>query len=145
MKTTIKLVLLLIPFSIPASVLAQQYPGMESQPDMKNMMATMQKMQACMQKINKKKMNKLERKSQAFSVKIQLLCAKGKRTEAEKKSFAFDKKMISDPTAKKIQQCTDIMVGMAPISALQNVHACDEMQQDSMFSSPPDFAQVLDL
>lgn len=94
MKTILKLLLLIIPFSISA----QQPPHMGmggqgmNQQDMQKMMAGMQKMQNCMLKIDKKEMQMMEKKSRAFSAEIQSLCAKGKRAEAEKKSQQFGKK-----------------------------------------------------
>jgi len=138
MKTILKLLLLIIPFSISA----QQPPHMGmggqgmNQQDMQKMMAGMQKMGACMQKIDKKKLEIMEQRAQAFSKKIQSLCAKGKRAQAERESQRIGKKMMNDPIAKELKKCSDMMTGMIPESAIEDVHACEATQDDGMYNPP---------
>lgn len=138
MKNSIKLILLIIPFSISMTVSAQQYPGagMGGQPDMKNVMATMQKAQSCMKKIDKKKIMELDRKSRVFTKKIQALCTKGKRAEAEKISLKFAEAMMREPISKELQKCSKIMINMVPDSAGQEIHACDDIQSGDMAGPP---------
>ena len=138
MKTTLKLLLLIIPFSISAQQPAHMGmggPGMNQQ-DMQKMMAGMQKMQACMQKIDKKKLEIMDQRAQVFSKEIQLLCAKGKRAQAEKKSQKFGKKMMNDPIAKELKKCSDMMTDMIPESAVEDVHACEATQNAAMYNPP---------
>jgi len=127
MKNILKLTLLVIPFSLSMSISAQQYPGagMEGQPDINKMMATMQKAQACIQKISKKKIEEMSKKTQVIQIKVQSLCAKGKRAQAAKTSLKYGKKMMNDPVVKAMKKCTDIMSGMANITTNDDVHACD--------------------
>ena len=138
MKTILKLLLLIIPFSISA----QQPPHMGmggqgmNQQDMQKMMAGMQKMGACMQKIDKKKLEIMEQRAQAFSKKIQSLCAKGKRAEAEIKSQRFGKKMMNDPIIKEINKCSKMMISMIPESAVEDIHACEATQDVGMYNQP---------
>lgn len=145
MKNILKLTLLVIPFSISMSISAQQYSGagMEGQPDMNKMMATMQKAQACMQKIGEKKMIEMSKKAQVFQAKVQSLCAKGKRSQARKFSLKYGKKMMNDPVVKAIKKCTDIMSGMANITTNDDVHACDmehvSMPQGGGIGMPPGY------
>ena len=138
MKITLKLLLLIIPFSISA----QQPPHMGmgghemNQQDMQKMMAGMQKMGACMQKIDKKKLKIIEQRAQTFSKKIQSLCAKGKRAEAEIKSQRFGKKMMNDPVIKEINKCSKMMISMIPESAVEDIHACEATQDVGMYNQP---------
>ncbi len=138
MKITLKLLLLIIPFSISA----QQPPHMGmggqeiNQQDMQKMMAGMQKMGACLQKIDKKKLQIMEQRAQDFSKKIQSLCAKGKLAQAERESQKITKKMMNDPIAKEVKKCSDMMIGMMPESAIEDIHACEATQDDGMYNSP---------
>lgn len=137
MKITLKLLLLIIPFSISA----QQPPHMVmggqemNQQDMQKMMAGMQKMGACMQKIDKKKLEIMEQRAQAFSKTIQSLCAKGKRAQAERESQKIGKKMMNDPIAKELKKCSDMVIGMMPESSIEDVHACEATQDDGTYNS----------
>ena len=116
---------------IPLSISAQQYPdmNMESQAEMKQMMETMQKMQTCMLKIDKKELKTLEQKGKVFEKEIQELCNKGKREQAQQKAKQIFKVMMNDPIAIKLKKCTDIMQGMSSEVDIDDLHVCDSPKE----------------
>lgn len=124
-----KLTLILV--LIPLSISAQQYPDMNmgSQAEMKQMMATMQKMQTCMQKIDKNELKKLEHKGKVFEKEIQELCNKGKREQAQQKAKQIFKVMMNDPIAIKLKKCTDIMQDMSSEVDIDDLHVCDSPKE----------------
>ena len=116
---------------IPLSISAQQYPdmNMESQAEMKQMMATMQKMQACMLKIDKNELKTLEYKGKVFEKEMQELCNKGKREQAQQKAKQIFKVMMNDPIAIKLKKCTDIMQDMSSEVDIDDLHVCDSPKE----------------
>ena len=124
-----KLTLILV--LIPLSISAQQYPdmNMESQAEMKQMMETMQKMQTCMLKIDKKELKTLEQKGKVFEKEIQELCNKGKREQAQQKAKQIFKVMMNAPIAIKLKKCTDIMQDMSSEVDIDDLHVCDSPKE----------------
>ena len=124
-----KLTLILV--LIPLSISAQQYPDMNmgSQAEMKQMMETMQKMQTCMLKIDKKELKTLEHKGKVFEKEIQELCNKGKREQAQQKAKQIFKVMMNDPIAIKLKKCTDIMQDMSSEVDIDDLHVCDSPKE----------------
>ena len=123
--------LTLILMLIPLSISAQQYPDMNmgSQAEMKQMMATMQKMQACMLKIDKNELKTLEKKGKFFEKEIQDLCNKGKREQAQLRAKQIFKIMMNDSIGIKLKQCTDIMQDMSSEVDIDDLHVCDSPKE----------------
>jgi hypothetical protein len=116
---------------IPYSISAQQYPDMSmgNQAEMKIMMAVMQKMQACMQKIDKKELKILENKGKVFEKEIQVLCNKGEREQAQQKTKETFQAMMKDPITIKLKKCTDIMQDISSEISINDSHVCDSPKE----------------
>ena len=98
---------------LPATLAAQNYPNL-NQTDMQNMMQKMQEMQQCMESIDQSKLEKLQGRSEKFKQEIDSLCAEGKRDKAQKRAMAFAKEISSDPSMKKMQECSKLAQGAMP-------------------------------
>ena len=124
-----KLILTLV--LIPLSISAQQYPDMNigSQAEMKKMIATMQKMQACIQKIDNKEIEILKNRGKIFENEIQALCNKGKREQAQQKTKETFNTMMNDPIAIKLKKCTDIMQDISSEIDVEDFHVCDSPKE----------------
>lgn len=127
----------IITLSINTPTYAQPMPDF-NQGNMQAMMQQMQKMAACMEKVDQKRMKQLEKKATAFENNMKSLCSAGKRSEAQSQAMAFGKKMVDDPVVQQIQRCTknmaDSMKGMMPPNAIDEMvddynskHVCDEI------------------
>ena len=133
MKISTIIILLLIPI---ISV-AQNYQNM-SEEDMQKMMQQMQKMQSCLEKIDQAKLDALDKRSTQMRTKVESLCAKGKRDEAQETAISFGKEMAKDPTIQSAKKCTEMvsskmMQGMMPKMPMMDLdkdlssrHVCDE-------------------
>lgn len=115
---------------MPVVTFAQQ-PSMNEQ-DMQKMMEQAQKMQACMQGIDQKELQRLEQSSHQMETEIKALCADGKRQEAENKALAYGMEIAKDPTVKTMRQCGEMMKGVMPQMPFVNQdatssskHICD--------------------
>lgn len=109
-----------------------QNPPDTNQGDMNNMMQQMQNMQSCMAKIDQKKVQGLEKKSNQFMAEVNSLCASGNREEAQEKAVSFAKEMQNNAIMKTMKKCSDMMKGMMPeMPSLNrfvgdpNQHICD--------------------
>ncbi len=116
---------------LPATTLAQKYQCMNEQ-DMQKMMQQMQKMQNCMQNVDQSKLKVFEERSNEFEAEIKLLCASGKRDEAQKKAISFGKEMANDPSMQVMRKCGEMAEGMMPKMSfmdqdkdLSSHHVCD--------------------
>lgn len=113
---------------IPAVAMAQQPPGYDPN-QMQEMMkrfqdpAAMAKMQQqaeaaqkCMKGIDESKLEALKTRAEAAGNEIKKLCTAGKKAEALSKGMKFSQELNSDPTVKKLRECsqhmTDMMKGM---------------------------------
>ena len=106
MKISTIIILLLIPMV----TVAQNYQNM-SQEDMQKMMQQMQKMQSCLEKIDQAKLDALDQRSTQMRTKVESLCAKGKRDEAQEKAISYGKEMAKDPTMQAMRKCGEMMSG----------------------------------
>ena len=125
-----KLFLILALF--PLSVSAQQFPemNMENKGEMKKMMESMQKMQACMAKINKNELKTLQQKAEKLERETQALCKKGKRKQAQQKATNAFNKFKNDPFAIKLRKCTDIFESISSENEITEVHVCDSPEDN---------------
>jgi hypothetical protein len=128
-----KLILFLL--FTPLTALAQQ--GM-SQQEMEQMMAEVQKMQACLQGIDQSALKKLEEEQKTFEKEIKAMCASGDRDQAQEKAISYTKDIMNSPEIVKMRKCTENLTGMAKqmvpdmsFEALQKEfdkrHVCDEL------------------
>ena len=137
MKIFLALVLV-FPFAASAQ---QGMPGMDlqgiDQTNMPDMMKNIQKMSACMSKISKAELKRVETIARKQDVTLRKLCAAGKRKAAEKKSIEFGKKMLKDPITKKINKCQEFMVGQIPTGpGMKNddgMHICDQFTNQHQY------------
>ncbi len=132
MKTSAIILLLFM----PVVTVAQTSQNM-SQEDMQKMMQQMQKMQACLEQIDQAELDALDQRSSKMRAKVESLCAKGKRDEAQQTAISFGKEMAKDPTIQSAKKCTEMvssemMQGMMPKfpmmdleKDLSNRHVCD--------------------
>lgn len=89
-------------------VFAQEYPGVDAA-TMQNMIAQLQKMQACMADIGEAELKALENKNRAVEAEIDQLCKDGKRDEAHSRSLAVAMEMSGDPSVIKMRECSELM------------------------------------
>lgn len=113
---------------------AGNFPGGSPQ-DMQAMMQKAQQMQACMQKIDRVKMQAFQQRAQQLGTDIKALCAAGKRSEAVTKAMVFSREMAEDSSMQEMKKCGEMMKGFMP--DLTNIaetyvnddskgHLCDE-------------------
>ncbi len=106
MKISTIILLLLMPMI----TVAQNYQNM-SEEDMQKMMQQAQKMQSCMQNIDQAKLDALDQRSSQMRTKVESLCAKGKRDEAQETAISYGKEMAKDPTMQAMRKCSEMMSG----------------------------------
>lgn len=122
----------------PLLVSAQQNPDINI-PDMdsnsmQKMMQSMKKVQACMDKIDKKDIKALEHESDSFEKKVSQLCAAGERDKAQAMALSYSKKMMNNATIKAINHCSKMMEGVPLPQGIntheqddKNTHICDSL------------------
>lgn len=128
MKKSIAVLFLLLP------LIALAQPRLEmSEEAIQNMMQQMQKMQTCMQDIDKSKLQELENLSNQMEAEIKTACAKGNRDAAQSKAMSFAKEMLANPELGKMRKCTESMQGMMQeipfeinVDDYKDQHVCDE-------------------
>ena len=64
------------------------------------------KSQACFSKIDQAQMQALQARGRAVSAKLDALCAAGKTAQAESYAMEEGRKMMSDPTARQLAECS---------------------------------------
>ena len=116
MKISTVILLLLMPMV----VVAQNYQGMNGA-DIQKMMEQIQEVQACMENIDKKQFNALEKRQHQFNKEVQSLCIKGKRGEAQRKAVLFSNKMARNPIVKAVGRCGEIAKGVIPEMPFMNL------------------------
>lgn len=127
MKISVVLLFLLI----PTAAFAQSYRGM-SEADMQKMIQQMEKMQTCVEQVDKNKLKALEQRSRRIEQEVKALCADGKRDQAQKKAISFGEEVVKDPTIKQVRQCGEMMDSIMPTMAFTaedkpstSHHVCD--------------------
>ena len=119
-------------FAVTQSAAAQNPAGM-SETDMQKMMQGVQEMQACMEKVDQDRMEKLGEESKQLEAEIKSLCAAGKRDAAQERAMAFGMKMAKDPAMQVMAECSKKMAGLAPKMPYMDpeqdyseTHVCDQ-------------------
>jgi len=97
---------------VPAVALAQNYQPNEA--DLQNMMVQMQKMQECMQNVDRGELQALEQRSDEMETEVKSLCESGKRDEAQKKAMSYAKEMMDNPALIQMKKCGEIAKGSIP-------------------------------
>ena len=129
-----KRLLILAVVLLPATSIAQGYPGM-SEADMQRMMQGMQETRSCMQEIDQARLDAFSQRAEKVESEVKALCAKGERDAAEKKGLAFVREVNTDPELQKMRKCSENMRGMMPempfmaqagSSDTKDRHICDE-------------------
>jgi len=130
-----KIAALIILLLAPTTVFAQNLQNI-NQGDMQKIMLQMQKMQQCMEKIDKSELQNFEKEAQETDAEIKALCEKGKRKKAQKRAIAFGKKVTKIKALQEIKECTELMKGfegMFPANPQANRetdfsdhHVCDK-------------------
>ncbi len=92
MKTSICLLLLLSPF---AAFATEKYKMDEE--EMEAMMAQMQKLQDCIQRIDQSEITAMEQRAKEIAAEVKALCADGKRDQAQEQIITFSKKLAKTP------------------------------------------------
>lgn len=110
------LALAALALALPSIALAQQRGPIDPAEMMRRFQnpAAMQKLaeqaeaaERCVAKIDKKKLDALEKRATAASREIESLCAAGKKDEALAKGLALGREMQTDPTIQKLRKCTE--------------------------------------
>lgn len=96
-----------------------------SEADMQNMMQQMQKVQACMEKIDQTKLDALEKKANQYETEMKTLCANGKRDEAQERAMVYMKEIVNSSVVKEAKRCGEMMKG-AMQSMMQNMPLVDQ-------------------
>lgn len=113
-----RLALILLILCFPLTALAQQPRGMDPAEMMRRFQdpAAMQRMQEeamaaqqCMEGITKAELETLEKQGKAASEDIEALCAAGQKAKAMARALELSREMNSNPTVKKIRECTKKM------------------------------------
>ena len=129
-----KRLLILAVVLLPATSIAQGYPGM-SEADMQRMMQGMQETRSCMQEIDQARLDAFSQRAEKVESEVKALCAKGERDAAEKTGLAFAREVNTDPEIQKMRKCSESMRGMMPpmpfmdqagSSDTKDRHICDE-------------------
>ena len=121
------LLLLSLLFLAPVAATAQDFSGMQ-QMDMQKL----QQMQKCMENIDQKQLQAIEKQQQQFEAEIKPLCKSGKRDQAQQKAIEYARQMMNNPAIKTMQKCGEMAKGMMPDmpvmemeKELESQHVCD--------------------
>ena len=128
-----KISIIFLILTFPLLSIAANYQGM-NEADMQNMVQQMQKMQSCMENIDKSKLSALEKRSREVQASVESLCASGKRDEAQKQAISFGKEVVNDPTMKTMRKCGEMMKDVMPKlsftgldEGVKDRHICDSL------------------
>ncbi len=124
MKTSICLLLLLSPF---AAFATEKYKMDEE--EMEAMMAQMQKLQDCIQRIDQSEITAMEQRAKEIAAEVKALCADGKRDQAQEQIITFSKKLAKTPALQELKRCGEISTGMAPMIPLLDQYTVDRIAQ----------------
>ncbi len=89
----------------------EKFQNMSPQ-EMEAQMQAAQKASQCMGNVNQEKLQGLQARGEALNQKIDALCAAGKDKEANRISRTEGRRLVNDPTVKKMRRCTKDMVAL---------------------------------
>jgi len=100
------------------------------QNQMQAMMQEMQKMQACMSKIDFSEFESLQTEATIIETELKKLCQAGKRDQAQNKAVAYAHKVMKMPALIQMQECSknSAMAELMKINIddFQTRHVCDD-------------------
>ena len=91
--------------ALPLSSIAQ---------DAEEMAERLQKVQVCMQELDRTELKRIEAEFQTLQTDIKQLCDSGKQEQAQQKAFAFAEELESSLVIKQTKKCAEIMGDMMP-------------------------------
>jgi len=97
--------------------------------EMQAMMAQMQKMQDCMQKVDHSEITAAEQRAIKIAAEVKALCADGKRDQARERVITFSKKLAKTPALQELRRCSEMATGMTPIMPLLDQYKVDNFAQ----------------
>ncbi len=83
--------------------------------EMEIIMAQMQEMQDCMQRINQADITVAEQQAIKISAEAKALCTEGKHEQAQAHVIAFSKKLAETPALQELRRCSEIATGITPM------------------------------
>ncbi|PHR55627.1 MAG: hypothetical protein COA44_10285 [Arcobacter sp.] len=102
--------------------------------DMEDMMQDMQKIQACMAKIDFNTLAGLQEKSFSVQKEVEDMCKNKQRDKAQERAIRFSNEVMSYPAIVQLKECSkgSAMDGMleATKTDFKNHHVCDGMNID---------------
>ena len=124
-------------FVLPLTAAAEMPAGMNMDPaQMQKMMEQAQKLQSCMQQIDRSALKALEQRGRAMETEIKQLCAAGKRGEALSTAMNFAMESMQDPAVQAMKSCGEQVMHFLPNlptdpadleKEQENKHICDSM------------------
>ncbi len=126
MKTMKILVCLLLLFPFAASAV-EKYKMDEK--DLQIMMEKMQKLQDCIQEIDRTEITAAEERAKALMAEVKTLCADGKRDQAQQRVIRFSKELATIPALQELKRCGEISTGMAPTIPILDQYTVDDIAQ----------------
>ncbi|MBL7004306.1 MAG: hypothetical protein ISR69_09800 [Gammaproteobacteria bacterium] len=127
---------------LPTIALAQMaIPGMPQGMDPKNManmqkmMVQLQKMEKCMENIDRSEMDKIKQQSEQAREEVNQLCQSGKRDQAQKKAADYAKRMTRNRGYIQAKRCMKSMTSFMPPMPFDQIeenlktkgkHVCDK-------------------
>lgn len=116
------IILFLSSFLLLASSAIAQQPGpidpaemmrrLQDPAAMQRMAAEAGKAQQCLEGIDQAKLAALQKRGEAMAQEVERLCAASKKKEALAKALEVSREMRTDPTVKKLRECTKGMTEM---------------------------------
>ena len=116
---------------LPALLMAQ------NEEQMKRMMEQAQKAQACMEQIDRGKLETMARKAEQVEADIEALCDASKRDEAQRLGMKFALEMSQSDVAKEMRKCSEIMAGAMGSSFMAGMSfpSLDDMAEEDICDS----------
>ena len=71
-------------------------------------------MQECMMNVDQEKLREIEQRSRKLDDELKILCAEGKRDEAQAKAMSFGMELAQDPTLLEMRKCGEMYQEMMP-------------------------------
>ena len=97
--------------------------------EMKIMMEQMQKMQNCMQKVDRNEITAAEKLATKIASEIKSMCANGKQAQAQEHAIKFSEKLATMPALRELRKCSEMAVGAAPMIPLLDQYKPENFKQ----------------
>lgn len=88
---------------------AQNSPSEQA---MQTMMVEIQKLQACMEAVDRQGLEQLQSQSRQVHADLKTMCANGDRRAAQARAMSYSKEMLSHPSIVAMRRCQKMMEGM---------------------------------